>query len=208
MVVSPVSSVESAPLTPATAPSKPLPWPSSSLASVVSPIPTLRLPPRTLLPPVSTLLVSLRSKYPGFVDPRMQVPPLRGFVDTSGRSGRRLDFKDSASDPMGWQPPALDEAAVDSHVPLRCASPKREEESPQTSEAPQKRAGYSWERLQETIRRESRTHGLTNDEDEDDDEYNGCDAFGDLKDDELHDNDLPTASGGFYWTRSRGGIPT
>ncbi|CAI5702858.1 unnamed protein product [Peronospora effusa] len=39
-------------------------------------------------------------------------------------------------------------------------------QAPQPARSSSSRTGYSWQRLQETIQRESRAHGITNDKDE------------------------------------------
>ncbi|KAL3674220.1 hypothetical protein V7S43_000178 [Phytophthora oleae] len=67
---------------------------------------------------------------------------------------------------------------------------------------PSRRSGYSWQCLQETIRRESRAHGIMSEEDEAYDNKSICKMEGS----EVKSDVLPT-QGVCYWTRSRGPIP-
>ncbi|KAJ8523821.1 hypothetical protein ON010_g17296 [Phytophthora cinnamomi] len=170
--------------TAATARSKPPSWPEAR-----SPIPALTLPPRRLLPPINTMLMVNR---PGILRRYQPIPPIRRPVATFGRAERATNHPQHLFDGE-W----LD--TFNSEPTWRCGS---EDNRPT---AVSSRAGYSWQRLQETIRRESRVHGITNDEGESASEDKP--SFKSENNEVQHDA-VPVVSGGFYWTRSRGHIPS
>ncbi|KAG4047483.1 hypothetical protein PC123_g17163 [Phytophthora cactorum] len=151
------------------------PWPS---ADVRSPIPALTLPPRRLLPPINAMLMANR---PGILRRSTPIPPIRSPVVSFERQDQGASREVCKRDP-GWQFRAADH--------------------PQTPTSSSTRSGYSWQRLQETIRRESRVHGITNEDDES--------AYEDKRACKVEDTNssVPTTDGGIYWTRSRGPIPS
>ncbi|ETL78978.1 hypothetical protein L917_20299 [Phytophthora nicotianae] len=146
-----------------------------SLTEIHSPIPALTLPPRRMLPPLNTMLMANR---PGILRRSTPIPPIRTPVVSLEQE------EQTTSNESAWQLRAVDQSTY-----------------PQTPTS-STRSGYSWQRLQETIRRESRVHGITNGDDDA--------AFEDkiackVEDNEMHDS---VTNDGFYWTRSRGPIPS
>ncbi|KAI9911378.1 hypothetical protein PsorP6_008787 [Peronosclerospora sorghi] len=133
--------------TPASTTAEPLLWPSE----VRSPIPALNLPPRRLLPPINAMLLANR---PGILRRYQytQIPPLRSPVVSlrRGRSQVHNMFDEEWGESLSHMPTGQ----PTKHSPVL------------TPASSSKRAGYSWQRLQETIRRESKVHGISNDEDE------------------------------------------
>ncbi|KAF1773187.1 hypothetical protein GQ600_2130 [Phytophthora cactorum] len=126
------ASIKSKMVSPGSAKSRP--WPS---ADVRSPIPALTLPPRRLLPPINTMLMANR---PGILRRSTPIPPIRRPVVSFERQDQGASREVCKRDPV-WQFRAADH--------------------PQTPTSSSTRSGYSWQRLQETIRRESRVHGIT-----------------------------------------------
>ncbi|KAG7386020.1 hypothetical protein PHYPSEUDO_000875 [Phytophthora pseudosyringae] len=193
-VVSPPSSFLA---TPATVPAKARPWPS---AEVRSPIPALTLPPRRLLPPINTMLMASR---PGILRRYTPIPPIRRPVASFERGGQGARRAQSMFD-GAWSETFNQSAAWQRGPAGQPAYPNLQGRAPQTPTSSSSRAGYSWQRLQETIRRESRAQGITNEEDES--------AYDDkapckVESSEGQVSNVPTSSSGLYWTRSRGPIP-
>lgn len=134
--------------TPASVSPRSLPW---SLTKERS-IPALTLPPRRLLPPINVMLTANR---PGIRRRSSPVPPIRKPVLSFERKDQlsRRSFDESRRSPsQAWH----------------CSKPAylNFQDRLQTPSPSSTRTGYSWQRLQETIRRESRVHGITNDDDE------------------------------------------
>uniref|UniRef100_M4B3M8 WRKY19-like zinc finger domain-containing protein n=1 Tax=Hyaloperonospora arabidopsidis (strain Emoy2) TaxID=559515 RepID=M4B3M8_HYAAE len=184
------------PSTPATVIGKP---PSYSTAEVCSPIPALSLPPRRLLPPINTMLIANRPGSQRHYQ-YTQIPPIRVPVVSLERGGeRRSNGAQNAFD-EGWSG-TLNRgiAKLPIYLDFQDQAPQR----PPTPVLSSTRAGYSWQRLQETIRRESRVHGITKDDDEAAYEDKSTCKAGDHE--RQMDGVLETGSR-FYWTRSRGSI--
>lgn len=164
--------------TPATVPVKARPWQSTD-------IPALTLPPRRLLPPIGTMLIANR---PGILCRHTPIPPIRRPTVSFGRgSGRAQNVMEE-----NW-PENFKRDRSQRGVPGQ---------TPQIS-PPSSRSGYSWQRLQETIRRESRVHGIMSEEDEAFHNKSICK----VETRGLKNDVLPT-QGVYYWTRSRGPIPS
>lgn len=187
-------------LTPVSGHSKSMPRPE-----MLSPIPALSLPPRRLLPPINAMLMASR---PGILHRYEAIPPIRRPVATFERAGRGTSRPRSLFDEewpasfnrdQAWQLRPVDNRQ---HQSQSLFSPRFQDQVPRTPTASTTRPGYSWQRLQETICRESQVHGLTNDEDEA--AYEDKPTFKS----EAQNDAVPVAGGGLYWTRSRGPIPS
>ncbi|KAE9324712.1 hypothetical protein PR003_g16669 [Phytophthora rubi] len=186
-------------LAPVTGRSKQMPRPEMR-----SPIPALTLPPRRLLPPINTML---RANHPSILRRYQPIPPIRRPVATFERAEREASCTQNLFDeewPDTFNPhPAWQHGPLDNRQQPQILTPRFQDQVPRTPTASSSRPGYSWQRLQETIRRESRVHGLTNDEDES--AYEDKPTFKSENHEEQNDA-VPMAGGGFYWTRSRGPI--
>jgi hypothetical protein len=156
-VVSPLSAAQS---TPVTAPSTPNAWPTSAFTDARSPIPALSLPPRRLLPPINTMLMANR---PGILRRYAPIPPIRKPVVSFEHDTREASNKLDGGWAVTSAQPARGPGASSSRRPTRPQAPDSQRQTPTAAST---RSGYSWQRLQETIRRESRANGITNDEDE------------------------------------------
>ncbi|CEG36150.1 uncharacterized protein PHALS_00476 [Plasmopara halstedii] len=127
-------------------------WSSASECS----IPALSLPPRRLLPPLDTMLMANRSDV---LCRNTPIPPIRRPVvsferDNRGSHESHMVHKDLHNPALVWQ--RSQPEMSDFH--------SRRQETPMLSSS--SCSGYSWQRLQETIRHESRVHGITNDDDD------------------------------------------
>ncbi|GMF37662.1 unnamed protein product [Phytophthora fragariaefolia] len=161
------------------------------------PIPALTLPPRRLLPPIKMMLMVNR---PSILRRYQPIPPIRRPVATFGHADQKTymhdeECPDTFRFDSAWQYPP------DNKQQLHMPSPRFQDQVPRTPTVASSRAGYSWQRLQETIRLESRVHGLAND---DDSAYEDK-PTGKSEDDDQNDA-MPLTSSGFYSTRSRGPI--
>lgn len=187
-MVSPLTPFPSA--SPVTVHTKSRPWESA----VRSPVPALTLPPRRQLPPLNAMLMANR---PGILRRYTPVPPIRTPVVLLQRGANHAQhFFD-----RDWPETFEYDPALQRH---QSSYPDFRGQAPQTPTSSSARAGYSWQRLQETIRRESRVHGITNDEDES--------AYEDkiickVDDSAMLNDEVPMTVGGSYWTRSQGPIP-
>ncbi|CAI5737494.1 unnamed protein product [Hyaloperonospora brassicae] len=130
-----------------------------------------------------------------------QIPPIRvPVVPLKRGGGERRSSCAQTTFGESWPGP-LDRGSAKQPVCLDFQD--LAQQPPPAPVLPSSRAGYSWQRLQETIRRESQVHGITKDEDEAalEDKSNG--KAGDR---ERQTNDVPETGSRFYWTRSRGSI--
>ncbi|KAK1947009.1 putative WRKY transcription factor 19 [Phytophthora citrophthora] len=167
--------------TPATVPVNARPWqPTEGQV----PIPTLTLPPRRLLPPIGTMMMANR---PGILRRYTRIPPIRRPIVSFGRGSGRVRNVMEENWPKTGKRDRSDAGAPG--------------QTPHMT--PPTRSGYSWQRLQETIRRESRVHGIMSEEDEAYDDKSVCK----VESSEVKNDVLPTQDV-YYWTRSRGPTPS
>lgn len=113
-------------------------------------ISALNLPPRRQLPPIDAMLKANQSDI---LQCDTLIPPIRRPVE----SFQNQSSHEQGNSDRDWQSP--------NSVCPPATSPSQHRRL-QTATPSSTHSGYSWQRLQETIRRESRVHGITNDDDE------------------------------------------